>query len=304
MINSVSSAGIIKAFDACSKRLTGFFSEKDKQMRSHTKYTNYTDTTITAAALPCRKGGKPAPKRFLKQFLTLSSAALLTLTASVSAFAGSWQQNVRGWWWQNNDGSYPVSRWVLLDGNRDGRAEYYYFDENGYLVTDTQTPDHRTVNSDGALIRGSSVVTRTVSVYTPPVSGKLAASLNPDLPLSLLGTSVDELQDRFGEEVSLEDKADSLEYITISSYPGYEFIVRRGIVKTIYTTPDNVLTDFEDTKSLARMKNRLNAAGMFTDADTDFILKAYYNGYEFSFEYNADGSFDYDNRVSISYNEP
>ncbi|MDO4266482.1 MAG: hypothetical protein Q4C63_08510 [Eubacteriales bacterium] len=240
----------------------------------------------------------------MRTLVTGFSAGILTLAISFSAFAGSWQQNEKGWWWQNNDGSYPVSRWVLLDGNRDGSAQYYYFDADGYLMENTTTPDHRTVNADGALVRNGSVVERKVSIYTPPVSGRLKASLNPELPLSLLGLSVDELQTRFGEELELEDKADSLEYLTISSYPGYEFVVRRGVVKTFYTTPDNVLDEFEETKSLARMRNLLNAAGMFTDADTDFMLKAYYNGYEFTFEYRYDESFDYDSRVGVSYNEP
>ena len=75
-------------------------------------------------------------------------AGLSALT-SMSAFAGEWKQDYNGWWWQNDDGSYPVSTWQWLDGNKDGLSESYYFNEAGYLVTNT-TIDGYTVNADGA----------------------------------------------------------------------------------------------------------------------------------------------------------
>ncbi|MGI5946926.1 MAG: hypothetical protein ACOX8K_05915 [Lachnospiraceae bacterium] len=73
----------------------------------------------------------------------------LSVLSSMTAFAGEWKQDERGWWWQNDDGSYPVSTWKWLDGNKDGLSESYYFNEAGYLVTNT-TIDGYTVNADGA----------------------------------------------------------------------------------------------------------------------------------------------------------
>lgn len=73
----------------------------------------------------------------------------LSVLTSMTAFAGEWKQDATGWWYQNDDGSYPVSTWQWLDGNKDGLSESYYFNESGYLVTNT-TIDGYTVNADGA----------------------------------------------------------------------------------------------------------------------------------------------------------
>ena len=73
----------------------------------------------------------------------------LSVLTSMTAFAGEWKQDSNGWWWQNDDGSYPVSTWQWIDGNNDGFAERYYFNEAGYLATNTTIDDY-TVNADGA----------------------------------------------------------------------------------------------------------------------------------------------------------
>ena len=66
-------------------------------------------------------------------------------------------QNTTGWWWQEDNGSYPVSQWKWLDGNKDGIYECYAFDSNGYMYADTTTPDGYTVNKEGAWTIGNSV---------------------------------------------------------------------------------------------------------------------------------------------------
>lgn len=96
-------------------------------------------------------------------------AGLSALT-SMTAFAGEWKQDSNGWWWQNDDGSYPVSTWQWLDGNKDGLSESYYFNEAGYLVTNT-TIDGYTVNADGAWIVDEVVQTKTTEVQVPQTEG-------------------------------------------------------------------------------------------------------------------------------------
>lgn len=98
-----------------------------------------------------------------KRFLVAAVAVMSTMM-SMTAFAGmgSWQQNETGWWWQRNDGSYPASEWKWIDGNGDGTAESYYFDQNGYLITNTTTPDGYTVNADGAWVQDGVVQKRQV----------------------------------------------------------------------------------------------------------------------------------------------
>ncbi len=92
--------------------------------------------------------------------LTAALAACLTIGMSMAAFAGSWGSNDTGWWWNNDDGTYPVSTWQWIDGNNDGIAESYYFDGNGYLLTNTTTPDGYTVNENGAWVSDGQVQTR------------------------------------------------------------------------------------------------------------------------------------------------
>lgn len=80
--------------------------------------------------------------------------------SSVYAGAGHWASDSIGWWWQNNDGTYPCNTWNWLDGNQDGVSECYYFGPNGYMYANTTTPDNYTVNSSGAWISNGSVQTR------------------------------------------------------------------------------------------------------------------------------------------------
>lgn len=58
-----------------------------------------------------------------------------------------WVQDATGWWYRNADGSYPVNTWKEIGGKQ------YYFDDNGYMLHDTTTPDGYLVGSDGAWIQ-------------------------------------------------------------------------------------------------------------------------------------------------------
>ena len=70
-------------------------------------------------------------------------AALLTISMSFTAFAGQWQKDANGWWYQYYDGSYPYDEWIII------QSECYYFDHNGYMLSDTITPDGYQVDEDG-----------------------------------------------------------------------------------------------------------------------------------------------------------
>ena len=111
----------------------------------------------------------------------LLTAAVLTaafsLSMSAAAFAGQWQQNATGWWWQEDDGSYPQSTWKWLDGNGDGLAECYYFDNEGWMAAGTMTPDGYQVNGDGAWAENGVVMTQTVSLPASPTHTGEASSL-------------------------------------------------------------------------------------------------------------------------------
>ena len=47
--------------------------------------------------------------------------------------SGEWIQDTVGWWYKNQDGTYPKSCWQQLSYN--GKTEWYHFDEQGYMQT-------------------------------------------------------------------------------------------------------------------------------------------------------------------------
>lgn len=77
----------------------------------------------------------------------LLMATMLSLIMASSAFAGQWIKDGKGWWYQQDDGSYPVSRWM-----QDMDGAWYYFGADGYMLTDTTTPDGQRVNQSGAWV--------------------------------------------------------------------------------------------------------------------------------------------------------
>lgn len=103
-------------------------------------------------------------KRGLKTAFITGAMTLLMTTVS---FASGWKQDNIGWWWQNPDGSYPVNKWEWLDGNADGISECYYFDETGYMLTNTTTPDGYQVNAEGAWISNGVVQTQKLDTSIP-----------------------------------------------------------------------------------------------------------------------------------------
>lgn len=98
----------------------------------------------------------------IKKIVCITALASLAMTGT--AFAGTWKggegENQNKWWYDNGNGSYPSNCWQWIDGNGDGTAESYYFDHNGWLLTDTTTPDGYTVNASGAWVQNGVVQTK------------------------------------------------------------------------------------------------------------------------------------------------
>lgn len=101
-------------------------------------------------------------KVWLLSVLALAMGAFSPLTA----FAGEWKlgsaPNEGAWWYENDDGSYAANGWFWLDGNRDNIAECYYFNADGWMLSETVTPDGYTVNETGAWTEDGIVKTRVV----------------------------------------------------------------------------------------------------------------------------------------------
>lgn len=113
-------------------------------------------------------------KNFVK---VLTLATLLSTFYPLTSFAGEWKSDNNGWWYQSDDGSYPKNTWQWIDGNKDGISESYYFNENGYLLTNT-TKDGCTVNGDGAW-----TVNGVVQTQGQKVASNTAQSYDAQYPL-------------------------------------------------------------------------------------------------------------------------
>ncbi|WP_432627709.1 hypothetical protein [Brotaphodocola sp.] len=85
-------------------------------------------------------------------------AVLLSSLFVMVSYAGQWKADEKGYWWQEDDGSYPVNTWRWIDGDGDGISECYYFDGNGYMLSDTITQDGNQVNENGAWVTDGGIV--------------------------------------------------------------------------------------------------------------------------------------------------
>lgn len=69
-------------------------------------------------------------RKTAKKLSALLISGVMALTMAVPSFAGTWQQDSVGWWYQNDDGSYPVSTWY-----QDTDGSWYFMNEQGYMIS-------------------------------------------------------------------------------------------------------------------------------------------------------------------------
>lgn len=89
----------------------------------------------------------------MKKIPLLLLAAALSIGFGTVTYAGEWKQDGTGYWYQNDDGGYPINQWKEIDGKQ------YYFGADGYMLSNTTTPDGYQVGADGAWIQDNSQVT-------------------------------------------------------------------------------------------------------------------------------------------------
>lgn len=89
-------------------------------------------------------------------------AAALTFALSIPVFAGQWTNSPYGWWYDNGDGTCMTTGWHWIDGNNDGIAECYYFNESYYCIPWSWTPDGYLLDANGAWSVNGIVQTQVV----------------------------------------------------------------------------------------------------------------------------------------------
>ncbi len=108
----------------------------------------------------------------------LAATALTAMTAMTSFAAVGWVDNGDGRWWYStsaNGGTWHRGvtgqvDWEWIDGNSDGVAECYCFDDGGWLIMNRRTPDGYTVNAAGqwtvnGVVQTKSAYIRSSYVY-------------------------------------------------------------------------------------------------------------------------------------------
>ena len=105
-----------------------------------------------------------------KLYPLLLCSILFTLTLSFSCFAGSWKQDAKGYWYQNDDGSYPKNTWQWIDADGDHIAYCYYFDAEGYCLLNQKTPDGYMVSPSGEWLINRVNLPATTIVNTDKVN--------------------------------------------------------------------------------------------------------------------------------------
>ena len=73
----------------------------------------------------------------MKRWKIVLAAVPMTMALAFPAFAGEWHQDMNGWWYETDDGSYYRNGWEWIDGDQDGWAECYYFNNQGYVAMRT-----------------------------------------------------------------------------------------------------------------------------------------------------------------------
>ena len=108
---------------------------------------------------------------------------------AMTAMAAEWKQNEIGYWYQEDNGSYPTNSWKWING------KCYYFDSNGYMLANTTTPDGYTVDATGAWTVNGAVQTQS----TGQTSGTVHHNENYD-PAHPLAGKIDEWRLRLTPE--------------------------------------------------------------------------------------------------------
>lgn len=135
----------------------------------------------------------------MKKAITIVIATATMASQAMTAMAAEWKQNEIGYWYQEDNGSYPTNSWKWINGR------CYYFDSNGYMLANTTTPDGYTVDATGAWTVNGVVQTQS----TEQTSGTVHHNENYD-PAHPLANMID----KWNLRLTPESNALNTNYIT------------------------------------------------------------------------------------------
>ena len=176
----------------------------------------------------------------MKKAVYGAMTVVFCLLMSVIAYAGQWKQDDGGWWYQNEDGSYPAAEWKWIDSDGDGVAECYYFYSDGYMAYNNDI-ENRNLNDDGQWVINDKVQQRIVSKKAAGQNNTVPATYGRDFSYvkylqrdSLIRRDTSWTTDSMAFNVyvrasrnSLIDLGDCYEIKDVSVYLPYEYATKK-----------------------------------------------------------------------------
>lgn len=244
-----------------------------------------------------------------KCIFSLLFAAVFALTPAIPSLAaapsgGSWVSDSHGWTFVNRDNTTPRNTWEIVDG------KYYYFDENGYILTDATAPDGNAVDKTGAkVVNGSHVVCGIDTGFIPTTIQAEAPTLEDTGISAQVGADKEDMIKSLGSIQACVGIRNDPNLYTFEKAPSTVF----KIVTSTGTGPYclNAYGPFAafftcsgtDTITCARLEEVLGVkitigAAMFEDRH---YAEFTYNGYDYSiFNCTHEGVFQGDVAVSVT----
>ena len=151
-----------------------------------------------------------------KKRIGFCSIVVMSALLALPVYAGQWQKgsgkNSAKWWYNHLDGTYPKSSWAWIDGNGDGLAECYYFDQQGWLVVNKTVEGYK-VDSTGAWLENGAVQVKSVSESGVFTNGKNEVSngtidMESDLELGTADKAAVSAEDK--ASIAVQDKTGSV----------------------------------------------------------------------------------------------
>lgn len=105
----------------------------------------------------------------MKKLTAIFIGLAFTVAAALPAYAGTWRLDGNGWWYQNDDGSYPAGCWQWIDSDGDGMAECYYFYSDGYMAHNNDINGYH-VDNAGQWVVGDQVQRMNVAAAASAAS--------------------------------------------------------------------------------------------------------------------------------------
>lgn len=198
---------------------------------------------------------------------------LLCFALFFQSFAGEWKKDNNGWWFQRNDGTYPVNQWEKINENE--KTDWYYFNQDGYMYSNALTPDGYTVAGSGEWITPGEEYMHFSERY--PNDYVMISDSENDLAESNTKILVD-----CGPYYKIEDMyvIKNKEYhLNLSARSVGEIITLNGDKYKITKYDHGTMTIFQLNCVVDNSGQGANWDYLDNEGDNNYILRSYYDDY-------------------------